>query len=172
MPCAGVGLMPCPHGKQVQRQKRVRCPDCTLAHRRAEDQRRLDRIRTATPPATTLDGQLQRMRDRNRALEAGDPVPDEDGGEDETAAVDELEDVLEDVDARDDETVIEVAPAPPRMKPGHRQPARPPDRVTGERPWWARTKPGELTRAATARQTEMSAEASRRGIRVDSRINE
>lgn len=66
-------------------------------------------------------------------------------------------------------------PAPPRaavrkkaaFKPGTRQAAKAPDRVTGERPWWAEAKPGELTAAAETRQREMSNSAVGRQLKND-----
>lgn len=42
------------------------------------------------------------------------------------------------------------------FKPGTRQPAPPPAQVTGELPWWARAKPGEMTETAKREQTRMS----------------
>lgn len=77
--CAGPsvrGLRPCPLGKVVTVRK-GRCPDCTLAARRELLQRRgalrrqdqddeasrVRRIEMSTPPASTFDGQLQRLRD-------------------------------------------------------------------------------------------------------------
>jgi hypothetical protein len=68
MACGGPGDgTPCPLGK---RSTSPRCPDCTLAHQRlraqrkqAEEAKRLARITASTPPASTIDGALQRWRD-------------------------------------------------------------------------------------------------------------
>lgn len=41
------------------------------------------------------------------------------------------------------------------FKPGTRQPAPPPAKVTGELPWWARAKPGEMTTTAKQERERM-----------------
>lgn len=68
MACGGPGDgSPCPLGK---RSAAPRCPDCTLAYQRLralrqkdDEARRLARITASTPPASTIDGALQRWRD-------------------------------------------------------------------------------------------------------------
>lgn len=84
---------------------------------------------------------------------------------------------LEELDAELHQTVTTVAPrhTPERafrgrgVTPGTRQPA-PASVATGERPWWATAKPGEMTKAAGEQQDRMK--ASREAKRLQSRIND
>jgi len=71
---------------------------------------------------------------------------------------DEIEDDDHDADADDVDEAIEVpAPAPrPPFKAGTRQPAKADSKPTGDLPWWARVKPGEMTKVATEKADEMS----------------
>lgn len=145
-----------------------RCPDCTLAHRQVDDRKRLARITQATPPATTFDGQLQRMRDKNRAVEAGEDL-DEDEDEE---LLDEENASDEEVDEIADEVLEVVHPsAPVARKPEHRQAPKPKERVTGELPWWATRGREGFTAAAEAKSEAMTADAKRRGITVEGKVN-
>lgn len=173
--CAGVGRSACPNGKAVW-GRAVRCPDCQLAHRRQEDERLMARVRTATPPATTIDGQLQRMRDRNRAAEAGgvdeadeaDVAPDlepDDQADDVDAPEPDDEDALDEVET---EAPPPLAPRRIARNPGHRQQPAPRGVVTGERPWWATTTRESLTATATERAAAMS--RTREGRSVTSKV--
>ena len=101
-----------------------------------ERRERLERIAASSPPASTIEGQVQRLRDR-RAEERGEPAPGT-VVEDE----DEVEASEPDEDAQVAAAVLE-RPQPRRrgrplsLKPSHRQPL-PPSDTRGES-WW--TKP-------------------------------
>lgn len=81
------------------------------------------------------------------------------------------------MEALDAELHEDLPPAPkPRrstfntFKPGPRQPAPKPAVATGEPPWWAKVKPGEMTKAAEAEQARMR--SSKIGMRLGSVIHE
>lgn len=67
-------------------------------------------------------------------------------------------------------TKVKQRGRPFTFKPGTRQPAKQPDVVTGELPWWATTKRGEMTKTAEHEQARMS--GSKVAKRVSGAINE
>lgn len=111
------------------------------------------RIQTASPPETTFEGQLQRMRDRNRAREAGEDddvamVVSEGGMEEE-------EDVMLDVD---DAVPDEPPPPPVRRRlvaraATHRQPPPAPSSAPS---WWLQHPTREGFTSAGEKATEQS----------------
>lgn len=112
------------------------------------------RIQTATPPETTFEGQLQRMRDRNRAAVAGEP---EDEPVDDVATIDDEENddmVLDDLPDRPPAPVRRalVARSP---RPGHRQAPPRPTSATGEPSWWVTSGRDGFT-SAGEKATEQS----------------
>jgi hypothetical protein len=55
-------------------------------------------------------------------------------------------------------------------KPGTRQPAAAPAKVTGEPPWWAKTKPGEMTKTAEEHRQRMASSKEAKGAGVHQRL--
>lgn len=125
------------------------------ARQKHEARDRLSRIAAAAPPASTVDGQLQRWKDRKN---------DEAGLEDEPLVVDvdadDLSDVEDLADAGALETEDEAATAPPpplrskHYKPGHRQTEKP-KHVRGEKSWWEQLPREGATKMATEQQERM-----------------
>lgn len=164
-PCAGIDGAPCPQqkGVVVRGTGVARCPDCTLAQGRirqagkarkatpakVDDAALLDRINRVRPPGyDVVDGVLESDEDE---------IPDGSEG-------DNVEDVLEEIKPQ---RAKQLAKPPKKrgrgatpfhnqsFKPGTRQPAPPPAKPTGELPWWARAKPGEMTTTAKQERERM-----------------
>lgn len=130
---------PCPQKKAVVRGDR--CPDCKLADKRRRQRPHFDRgellrrIATSAPPASTVDGQLRRYKDR-QAIEAGEDPFDVDDA---------------DLDERPVAPSAAVREKP--FKPGTRQPA-PVVKTSGES-WWTKARPGEMTKTASEHRERM-----------------
>lgn len=87
--------------------------------------------------------------------------------------------VDDDVEIDEDEDEAFEAPVPDHkesrrsfnaFKPALRQPAPKKEYPTGELPWWAKTKPGEMTKTAEAEKYRMA--TSREAKRVSGAIND
>lgn len=150
-----------------------------IARLEREEATRLTKIAAAAPPASSLDGQLQRLRDRRADTTSGltasiefekpKVVEDEtDLDEDETIAADD------DTDDGDDETEPDppeeafAAPAPVTATRRGRPPKDPAVRLTDrrfrqvdERKWQNEVKPAWWVAAGTDRSTFAAAAAKR-----------
>lgn len=132
-----------------------------------EERERLARIAEASPPASTFDGQVQRLRDR-RAEARGEPAPGTVLDEDDMPEVDSME---PDEDAQAAETVLAATPRRgrrPGWKPGHRVDER--GASSSELPWWTRTAREGFTQTAEAERARM--EKTKVAASVVGRINE
>jgi hypothetical protein len=172
--CAGVNGRPCAQGKTVKTSG-GQCPDCRLEvgrmrlrqkfDRKREERERLARIAEAAPPAHTVDGQLQRHRDR-QADERGDPRPGAALLEDDVETEGEPDPDAADVDAE----LLDVQPAASRrrgrplsIKTAHRQ-SPPPGDTRGES-WWLKVRPGDSMTAAATQELDRMRE-SKEGKRM------
>lgn len=165
-------------GKSVRKQG-GQCPDCRLetgrqvrrqkleTKRKREERDRLSAIAQATPPAHTLDGQLQRMRDR-KAEERGEPAPGTVVDDDEN--LDDAGDELQELDA-DAELADVVLPSTTTRqqpyKPGHRVIV---DRNTRGDSWWVGKAREHFGQAAADQRDRM--EKGSEAKKVTGRINE
>lgn len=183
-PCVGIDGAPCPQqkGVVVRGTGVARCPDCTLAHGRirqagkarkatpakVDDAALLDRINRVRPPGyDVVDGVLEAEdEEQDRCESCGEPATHVTADD-----VDLCEACYRDLQKESSTMPVEVkplrakdlarAPAPKKrgrpftFKPGTRQPAPPPAKVTGELPWWARAKPGEMTTTAKQERERM-----------------
>lgn len=112
-------------------------------HKATERRERLERIAASSPPPHTLEAE----RDTGDTFER----------------IDDAENEL-------DEEVAIVVAAQPAVTPAHRQPPPPQRTKVGEPPWWARAKPGEMTKTAEAERERM--EQSKVAKSVMGRVNE
>ena len=194
-PCPGANGQACVRRKSVVRTER--CPDCTLAHARARQTKRMAKAsvpntvacpgvdeagcperRQVKPGARCVDCEFAA---RKRQAGTEDPLmsrirasaPPADAGE-------ELDDDMRALDA----ALHAPQPAMPSkktrgrsatgfntFKPGTRQ--LPPKAVTpvdGQRNWWETAKPGEMTKTAEAERGRMS--SSKEAKRVPGFVND
>lgn len=131
---------------------------------------RLERIAAATQPAATIEGQVQRLRDR-RAEARGEPAPGTVIDEDDVAEADALE---PNEDAQAAETVLEQSDRrrrrgrPLTLKPSHRHPPASSD--TRGASWWTTVDRERFSQAAAQERPRM--EKSGVAKSVVGRINE
>lgn len=112
----------------------------------------MERINASAPPASTVDGQLQRWRDQQREELGAPPLR---------------------VDV-DDAAAAAVQPPPLRSKaykPGHRVEKPAPGKVTGELPWWARAPRHGMTETAEQEQRRMVTERPKVAASVKGDVN-
>ena len=172
----GAGPARCPDCTLAQGRIRQAGKARKATPAKVDDQALLDRIARATPPGRdVVDGVLEaEEEEQDRCESCSEPATHVTADD-----VDLCEACYRDLQKESSPMPVEVKPlrakelakAPaakrrrgpgirlttpaPSYKPGTRQPDPPPAKVTGEQPWWARAKPGEMTKTAHEERERM-----------------